>query len=131
MRNRVAKAVLLIGLALAAAAHVLTYVALGNPDWISFSLGLVVVSFLAAVFGLIVADIPRTKTPSGKLSVVAAVLVLYAIFTFIRLHQRMDGAWSMDEAGGKYVLEDRGNVIRTLSEQEYRTFEGLFFRTWS
>ncbi|HUA61359.1 MAG TPA: hypothetical protein VML19_21540 [Verrucomicrobiae bacterium] len=131
MRNRIAKALLLIALTIAAAAHILTYVALGDPAWVSFSLGLVVISFLAAVAGIFLTNMPRTQLPSRGLGILAALLVVYALIMFAELHSRMGGAWNLEETGGRYLLENNGKVIRTISQQEYWTFEGLFFRTWS
>jgi len=131
MRNRIAKALLLIALAIAAAAHILTYVAMGDPAWVTFSLSLVVISFLAAVAGMFLTKVPRTQVPSRGLGLFAALLVVYAIITFVHLHQEMGGAWNLEETGGRYLLENNGKVIRTISQQEYWTFEGLFFRTWS
>src|SRR5580704_9747916 len=97
MRNRIAKAALWIGLAIAAAAHIVTYVALGDSHWISLSFGLVLVSSFAAVAGVIITDVPRTQKPSGRLGILAGCLFIYVMLLFVHLHQGMGGAWSLDE----------------------------------
>jgi hypothetical protein len=64
-------------------------------------------------------------------AIVAAVLLLYAIFTFMYFYRTTGGASSVSVLDGRYLAMYKSRVIRNITEQEYRMFPNLWIRVMS
>jgi hypothetical protein len=71
-----------------------------------------------------------TKQPR-PLAIAAGLLFLYFILTFVYFYRTTGGASSVAIVDGRYVSMYKSQVIRTITEAEYRIFPSLWTRVIS
>jgi membrane protein implicated in regulation of membrane protease activity len=70
----------------------------------------------------------RLRRPSGILAWLGVVLLVYAVLTFVYFYRTTGGASSVSIVNGEYVSMYKGQILRTITEQEYRMFPNLWVR---
>jgi hypothetical protein len=73
----------------------------------------------------------RFRLPSRRWALLSSTLVIYAILMLVYVYRITGGATSVDVVDGRYVTKYKNQVIRTVTEQEYRMFPNLVTRVMS
>jgi hypothetical protein len=73
----------------------------------------------------------RFRRPSGMLAWLGLVLLVYAVLTFVYDYRTTGGASSVGIVNGEYVSMYKTQILRTITEQEYRMFPNLWVRVMS
>jgi hypothetical protein len=73
----------------------------------------------------------RFRRPFGMLAWLGLVLLVYAVLTFVYFYRITGGASSVSIVNGEYVSMYKTQILRTITEQEYRMFPNLWVRVMS
>lgn len=69
--------------------------------------------------------------PTGKAAIAGWILFVYSVALFIYQYKSTGGASSVGIVDGRYVYLDKSNVIRSITESEYRLFPAQWARVMS
>jgi hypothetical protein len=67
----------------------------------------------------------------GNAATIGWILLVYALFLFVYLYKTTGGATSVGMLDGQYVYLYKSNVIRPITEAEYKMFPTLVVRLMS
>jgi hypothetical protein len=70
-------------------------------------------------------------TPAGNAAIVGWILLVYSLALFYYQYKTTGGASSVGVVDGRYVYLDRSNVIRSITESEYKMFPARVARVMS
>lgn len=73
----------------------------------------------------------RYQRRTGKWTRLGLVILAYAVLMFIYVYRTTGGASSVSIVDGKYVAMYKDQIIRTITESEYRMFPNLWMRVMS
>ena len=110
------------------AVHVATFLTIVSLIWI-------VPPFLfvagAVLCSRVVDPRPRFSLPSDKVAIFGWILLAYAICCFVYDCKTTGGSTSVAIVDGQYVSKYKDQVIRGITENEYRMFPNLWTRVMS
>ena len=69
--------------------------------------------------------------PKGNAAIVGWILLVYSVALFLYQYQSTGGASSVGIVDGRYVYLSKSNVIRSISESEYKMFPAHVARLMS
>jgi hypothetical protein len=108
--------------------HLATFVTIVPLVWILIPFALLFCSVLCAqAFKTSL----RYRRPTGKWTRLGLVMLVYAVLIFIYVYRTTGGVSSVSIVDGKYVAMNKDQIIRTLTESEYRMFPNLWMRVIS
>ena len=120
---------LCIGTVLACAAmHVATFLTLIPPLWVL----VVFFPMMGAVLCARAAESGQFLKPrASNLMLCGCALLVYAVITLVYIYKTTGGASSVGVVDGQYFSEYKGQVIRSITEYEYKIFPTLWTRVLS
>jgi hypothetical protein len=108
--------------------HVAAFIMLLPPLWILLP--------FALLFGAVICSQAfkyklRLKTRSRNWKIFGLALLLYAVLLFVYNYNATGGATSAGIVNGQYVYTYKGDVIKTITEHDYRVFPNRWTRVMS
>lgn len=113
---------------LAAVLHVATFLTVVPLPWI--------LPVCALLFGAVLCaqrfkSEMRFKATSRNGGMFSLALLLYAVLSFVYYYRATGGATSVDIVNGQYVYLHKSQIVRTITEHEYRIFPNRWTRVMS
>jgi len=123
--RRIGLTLCVVAITICVVLHLTTFITNISPSWIFWGL-LFVLGAVAC--GTMVHPYRGLPRPTGKAAVIGSALLIYAVLTFVYDYRTTGGATSVGIVDGRYVSMYKGDVIRTITEYEYRMFPNLWTR---
>jgi hypothetical protein len=113
---------------LCAALHITTFITTLTLVWILPAFVLMAGSIICAKA---IESGSGFRKPSGRSALVGYALLVYAVLTFVFYYRTTGGASSVSIVNGQYVSMYKSQIIRTITEREYRMIPNLWTRVMS
>lgn len=126
--GRLGLALGIVGGAISLFLHIATFVTMIPLPWILVPFAIM---FVAVACGQAVKSGRCYQKPTRNWNLLGFAVFGYAVLTFVYFYRTTGGASSVSIVGGQYVAMYKDQVIRTITENEYRMFPNLWSRVMS
>jgi len=123
--KRLGFALSIAAVAVSFALHLATFITTLSPVWILPGFFLV---FGSVACGAPIQSKVKNSISTGKTQIIGFALLIYAILTFVYFDRTTGGTSSVEIVDGRYVAMYKSQVIRKITEPEYRMFPNLWTR---